>query len=170
MKPSAILLFTTLVLILSELTVPSFAKSNDEAQIKALEQTFQEAFKAKDVDAIMKVYAPGDQLFVFDVVPPRQYVGSDAYKKDWEDTFAAFDGPVTFELTDLAITTDGHGLAYGHSIQHVTGKMKGGDPLDLTVRVTDVYKKIGGKWLIVHEHVSVPVDLQTGKPDLQSKP
>ena len=42
--------------------------------------------------------------------------------------------------------------------------------MDLTVRVTDVYKKIKGKWLIVHEHVSVPVDLDTDKPDLQSKP
>jgi ketosteroid isomerase-like protein len=43
-------------------------------------------------------------------------------------------------------------------------------PIDLTVRVTDVYRKINGTWLIVHEHVSVPVDLDTGKPDLSSKP
>jgi len=40
----------------------------------------------------------------------------------------------------------------------------------LTVRVTDVYRKIDGKWLIVHEHVSVPVDIKTGQGDLQSKP
>jgi ketosteroid isomerase-like protein len=165
-----VVLFFTLALIVSGLTVPSFAKSNDVAQIKALEQTFQDAFRAKDLAAIMKVYAPGDQLFVFDVTPPRQYAGFDAYKKDWEDTLAIFDGPITIEMTDLTITAEGHGLAYGHSIQHVTGKTKSGDPVDLTVRVTDVYKKIGGKWLIVQEHVSVPVDLQTGKPDLQSKP
>jgi ketosteroid isomerase-like protein len=38
------------------------------------------------------------------------------------------------------------------------------------VRVTDVYKKINGNWLVIHEHVSVPVDLDTGKPDLTSKP
>jgi len=36
--------------------------------------------------------------------------------------------------------------------------------------VSDVYRKIHGKWLIVQEHVSVPVDLNTGKPDLLSKP
>jgi ketosteroid isomerase-like protein len=40
----------------------------------------------------------------------------------------------------------------------------------LIVRVTDVYKKAHRRWLIVHEHVSVPVDLDTGKPDLASKP
>jgi len=38
------------------------------------------------------------------------------------------------------------------------------------VRVTDVYRKVGGAWLIVLEHVSVPVDLGTGKGDLASKP
>jgi uncharacterized protein (TIGR02246 family) len=170
MKRTAIRLLTALSLISFVLTVPSLAKSSDVDQIKALEQSFQNAFRAKDLAVIMKLYAPGDQLFVFDLVPPRQYAGYDAYKKDWEDTFATFDGPIDFELTELAITTDGHGLAYSHSIQHLTGKTKAGASMDLTVRVTDVYKKIGGKWLIVHEHVSVPVDLGTGKPDLQSKP
>jgi len=170
MKPTLIQLLTTVALTFSGFMVPSLAKSNDVAQIKALEQSFQDAVRAKDPVAIMKLYAPGDQLFVFDVVPPRQYAGFDAYKKDWEDTIAMFDGPVTFELTDLVITTDGHGLAYSHSIQHLTGRMKGADAIDVTVRVTDVYKKIGGKWLIVQEHASVPVDLETGKPDLQSKP
>jgi hypothetical protein len=31
------------------------------------------------------------------------------------------------------------------------------------VRLTDAYRKINGNWLIVHEHVLVPVDLDTGK-------
>jgi len=34
------------------------------------------------------------------VIPPRQYVGFDAYKKDWQDFFALFPGPVDkFEIT-----------------------------------------------------------------------
>jgi hypothetical protein len=33
-----------------------------------------------------------------------------------------------------------------------------------------VYRKLRGHWLIVQEHVSVPVDLDTGKADLLSKP
>jgi hypothetical protein len=31
-------------------------------------------------------------------------------------------------------------------------------------------RKIDGKWLIVMEHVSVPVNFNTMKPDLTSKP
>jgi ketosteroid isomerase-like protein len=45
-----------------------------------------------------------------------------------------------------------------------------GRPVDRTVRVTDGYRKVGGDWLIALEHVSVPVDLATGKPDVHSKP
>ena len=117
----------------------------------------------------MKVYVPDQTLFVFDVEPPRQYVGAAAYRKDWQAFLDSFNGAITFELTDLDITTDDN-LAYSHSIQRVAGTDKQGEKLDLTVRVTDVYKKINGNWLVIHEHVSVPVDLDTGKPDLTSKP
>ena len=39
------------------------------------------AANAKDPDAIMKNYLGGEGLFVFDVIPPRQYVGADAFHK-----------------------------------------------------------------------------------------
>jgi len=134
-----------------------------------LEARYAAAFNAKDVDAIMKVYVPGPGLVVFDVIPPRQYVGQEAYRKDWQDFLATLKGPLRFEISDLAIRAD-RMLAYSHSIQHVTGTDTKGQPIDLTVRVSDVYRKIKGQWLIEHEHVSVPVDLSTGKPDLASKP
>jgi len=64
---------------------------------------------------------------------------------------------------------DGNRLAYGHGIFRTSGPDKAGRPLDLTVRVTDVFKKISGEWLVIHEHVSWPVDIETGKADLSSK-
>jgi ketosteroid isomerase-like protein len=143
--------------------------ASDVAQIRALEARFAAAFNAKDLNAIMKVYEPGNALVVFDVVPPRQYVGAAAYRKDWGDFLAMFKGPLKFSLSDLAITA-GRRVAFSHSIQRVQGTDKDGKPIDLTVRLTDGYRKIGGRWLIVHEHVSVPVDLTTLKPDLSSKP
>jgi uncharacterized protein (TIGR02246 family) len=157
------------VLTLLALVLCPPAKADAREDIKALEDRFVAAFKAKDVDAIMKVYVPDQTLFVFDVVPPRQYVGAVAYRKDWQEVLGSFNGPITVELTDLDITADDN-LAYSHSIQRVAGTDKQGNMLDLTVRVTDVYKKINGNWLVIHEHVSVPVDLHTGKPDLTSKP
>jgi len=145
-------------------------RPSGDAEIKTLEQNFLAAFQAKDAAKVMSFYAPGEQLFVFDVIPPRQYAGHEAYKKDWEDFFSQLPGPLTVDMSDLSVTTNGSDLAYSHSIQHVAGTFADGKPLDLTVRVTDVYRKMGGKWMIVHEHVSVPVDLKTGAADLQSKP
>jgi uncharacterized protein (TIGR02246 family) len=145
------------------------AASADEAQIKNLFDQFMAACNAKDVNAIMKFYVADETLLVFDVVPPRQYAGANAYRKDWEEFAAIFKGPSKCEISDLSITADG-AMAFAHSIQRVTGTDTKDKPVDLTVRVTDVFRKTNGNWLVVHEHVSVPVDLDTGKPDLTSKP
>lgn len=145
----------------------AYAQSGDEQAIRDLETRFVDAFNAKDVNAIMKVYAP--DVLVFDVVPPRQYVGADAYRKDWQNTFAMMPGPIKFSISDLNIAVDGD-HAYSHSIQYVNSIGKDGKPITLNVRVTDVYKKTADNWQIVHEHVSVPVDLETGQPDVLSKP
>ena len=67
---------------LSMMAFGSPARADAGADIKALEERFVAALKAKDLDAIMKVYAPDQTLVVFDVVPPRQYVGAAAYRKD----------------------------------------------------------------------------------------
>jgi hypothetical protein len=50
------------------LAAPALADS--KAEIKALEDQFIAAFKAKDVDAIMKVYVPDRSLFVFAIALP----------------------------------------------------------------------------------------------------
>jgi uncharacterized protein (TIGR02246 family) len=141
----------------------------DEQQIRALEDRFAAAYRARDLDAVMRVYAPGSDLFVFDVSPPRQYVGSAAYRKDWQGFFEAYPGPIEFEVRDLSIVTDGT-LAYSHSIQPVIATARDGSQLRLTSRVTDCYRKINGQWLITEEHLSVPVDLDSGRGDLSSKP
>jgi len=146
------------------------AKGSDEAQIKALEQRIADGAKAKDVDAIMKNYAPGETLLVFDVIPPREYKGADAFRKDWQGFLDSSDGPITIENSDMNITSDGK-MAFATYIARLTGKGKDGNPMDVTMRITDVLlHKYTGKWLIVHEHVSVPVDLASGKADLSSKP
>ena len=155
------------VLSLGAAAHPSDADSR--AAIQALENRFAAAVNAKDLEAIMNVYAPGSDLVVFDVVPPRQYVGAEAYRKDWKGFLATFKGPIKFAISDLSIDAAGM-MAYSHSAQHMTGTDTKGKPIDFTVRVTDVYRNMGGDWRVVHEHVSVPVDMDTGKPDMKSLP
>jgi ketosteroid isomerase-like protein len=141
---------------------PAVNASEDQAAIRALEDRFVVAFNAGDIDAIMKNYVPGKSLVIFDVVPRKGYHGAEAYREDWVDFFSHFNGTPKIAITDLGITTGGD-AGFGHSLQHVTGTDKQGHPVDRWVRVTDGYRKIGGKWLIALEHVSVPVDPVTGR-------
>ena len=83
-----------ILFVLSIMTFGAPAWADAGADIRALEDRFVAAFKAKDVDAIMKLYVPGQALVVFDVVPPRQYVGAAAYRKDWQTFLGNFDGPI----------------------------------------------------------------------------
>jgi uncharacterized protein (TIGR02246 family) len=145
------------------------AANTDKAAIQALEDTYNDGFNSKDVDKVMSVYARGSQLFVFDVVPPREYKGWDAYKKDFEGLFSEFTGPMKNTISEQTIHVVGS-LAYGHNIQSGEFTGKDGKTLKIVARTTDIYRKIDGKWLIVEEHNSIPVDLDTMKPDLMSKP
>jgi len=134
-------------------------QSDDEAAIRALEDRFVAAFNEGDIDAIMKNYVPDDSLVVFDVVPRKQYRGADAYRADWMDFFSHFEGRPKIAIAELGITVSG-GLGFSYSRQHVTGTDKQGRAVDRWVRVTDGYRKIGGNWLIMLEHVSVPAELK----------
>jgi ketosteroid isomerase-like protein len=155
--------------LMAQTTAKASAKVDARAEIETLENRYNDAFNAKNVDAIMACYAPGKHLFVFDAVPPREYPSWDDYKRDWESLFAAFPGPVTNAISEQSITVVGP-VAYGHNIQTAYFTKQDGSKQELVVRVTDVYRKIRGKWLIVQEHVSFPVDVLTGKADLLSKP
>ena len=165
----SLLAFTSLAVLFSRPRTAAYAQTNDANQIRALEDRFADAFKAKDVDEIMASYEHSPDLVFFDVVPRREHLGWDAYKRDWQSLFTSIDAVTSFEIKDLSITVDG-AVAYSYSFQHYSAKTKTGASRDVTVRVTDVYRKSAGKWFIVQEHVSVPVNLQIDNGDLHSQP
>src|SRR6266478_4575928 len=114
-KPTTLLAFLVLAVGVSGVLDHLHAQTpgtNDKAEIEALVKKFNDAFNARDVDKIMSCYAPGKGLFVFDVLPPREYPSWDAYKKDWEGLFSAFPGPVKNTVSELSITVVGS-AAYG---------------------------------------------------------
>jgi ketosteroid isomerase-like protein len=116
-------------LLLAALFVPagsiSASTSSQKDMIAALIERNRKAFDAHDVDGVMANYAPGDQLFVFDVIPPREYPSWDAYKKDWQELFAQFPGPIHNTISEESITVDGS-TAYSHYIEAATMTAKDG--------------------------------------------
>ena len=142
-------------------------KKNDEAAIKRLIEGGVEAARARDIDGVMSIYAR--ELVSFDLVPPLRYVGAGEYRKRWEETFSSFQGPIGYEIHNLDITT-GDDVAFGHSLNRLSGTMNNGQKTDFWLRWTVCLRKIDGKWLIVHHQNSVPVDLEHGKAVLSLKP
>jgi ketosteroid isomerase-like protein len=136
--------------------------SDNITAIRDLEDRFVSAVNSGDVDGIMKCYVPGKSFHVFDIVPRKAYYGADNYRKAWEDFYTHYKGIPRMTLFDLQITAEGN-LAFGHCLTNIKGADSNGNPLDRMVRVSAGYRKIDGKWLKAHEHISVPVDFKTGK-------
>jgi ketosteroid isomerase-like protein len=142
-------------------------KKNDEAEIKRVIEGFVEALRAKDLDGVMSMCAP--ELVSFDIAPPLQYEGADAMRKRWEEVFSSFTGPFGYEIADLDITV-GDDVAFSHSFNRSSVTLPTGQKIGFWVRWTACWRKIGGKWLLVHDQISVPIDVQTGKAVLDLKP
>jgi ketosteroid isomerase-like protein len=131
--------------------------SHDEAEIRRLIADQQSAVCAKDVDRIMSHYAA--QLVVFNVKPPFQIRRSEEWRRVWETSLSHFPASFGAETRDLTIAVSGE-LAVAHYALRFTGLA--GEPF--WIRATAVYRRIGGGWLIVHEHNSVPFDPETLRP------
>lgn len=142
-------------------------QSGEEAGIRQLIDGFQQAIRAKDLGGVLAVYAP--DIVSFDLVPPMQHVGIAAYRRPWEETFASFEGPIGYQVSDLHVTATDE-VAFSHSLNQMSGTMKGGQTVSLWVRWTACFRKLDGRWLIIHEQVSVPVDMESGRALLDLEP
>ena len=98
-----------------------------------------------------------------------QHGGGKTFVNRWQELLESYQNPIDYEVRDLSITA-GDDVAFSHSLNRVSGTMKSGQKSDRWLRWTACYRKTNGKWLIVHEHVSVPVDLGNGKAMLDLKP
>jgi uncharacterized protein (TIGR02246 family) len=142
-------------------------KKNDEAAIQRLLDDWTRSLHDKNIEGVMSIYA--QEVVSFDIVPPLQYRGADAFRKVWEEAFLVFQGPINYEIHDLSITV-GDDVAFTHSFNRLSATLTTGQKLGPWVRWTACFRKINGKWLIVHHQNSVPVDLETGRALLSLKP
>ena len=142
------------------------AASDAETDIRKLLEDFHAAIHAGDIDKIMSFYAR--DVVAFDMMPPLQFAGAESYREAWQKGFDT-GATMKFETHDLKITA-GADVAFCHSLLHCTGPKKDGTEMDMWIRWTDCLRKVDGKWLIAHEQVSVPVDMESGKALFDLKP
>lgn len=127
---------------------------DDASQLRSLIEAWAEAVRAKDIDAVMRHYAP--DVVVFDVMPPLVVKGAEAYRRNWQGWFNALDGQADFQFVELHLEVSGD-LAYCFSVNRLRARYRDGAKHDAQTRATVCFRKIDGRWLVVHEHASVPM-------------
>src|SRR5690606_5731379 len=94
------------------------------------------------------------------IFEPGTFKGTDAIYKGFEEQMSKMQS-MKSDMPDINIATNGN-FACAAMTLHFNAKMTDGSTTDITLRQLDAFKKINGKWLIVQQHISFPVDAKTG--------
>jgi len=127
---------------------------NNETAIKNRIANWAKAIIKRDWDGFLAWHHA--DFVMYDVVPPFQSVGLDAYRQ----TFVIFletlqPGDHSFQVVDLQITA-GDDVAFAFSPMKCRYfDKKEQRIIDLDFRLTIGLKKIDGEWWFIHEHHSV---------------
>lgn len=134
------------------------AKNFEENQIRQLMQNLFDAIRLKDMNGILSCY--DDDVVAYDVRDALQTDKANL-RKSWQE---CFDTCIEFtvEALDLQIKTD-QTFATAFGLVHAQGVTTEGEDIDVWMRSTSILHKIDGKWIIIHEHMSVPGDFASGK-------
>jgi uncharacterized protein (TIGR02246 family) len=129
--------------------------NTDESRIRVLLEAWAAAVRRHDLPAILAHHEP--DMVMFDVPPPLQCKGIEAYVQTWELFFRYHKPGAAFDIEELAVTA-GHDVAFAVAIMRC-GPDSSSNPADkdgFLFRLTVGLQKVDGDWRIAHEHHSVP--------------
>lgn len=128
-------------------------RTKDEAAIRELVESWARAVRTKNLNGILANHST--DVLMFDVPPPLQSSGIEAYKKTWELFFSWSQDSGVFDITEMNITA-GDDVAFVTALMRCAGTEKNGERIELEFRLTIGLRKIGGQWIVMHEHHSIP--------------
>jgi uncharacterized protein (TIGR02246 family) len=126
--------------------------SASESAIRVLIERWAAAVHAGDLDGVLADHA--DDIQMFDVPPPNEVRGIDAYRKTWPPFFE-WQKRAVFEIVSLDVTA-------GEDVVFATALLRCGTVEELTrdpanrLRLTIGLRREGGRWVVSHEHHSFP--------------
>jgi uncharacterized protein (TIGR02246 family) len=129
------------------------SRSHDEAEIRSLIERWSQAVRDEDRAGIRRDHA--DDILMFDVPPPLRSRGIEDYMATWELFFGSVEKPVGFSFTDIEVTA-GTDVAFATAIGHCVNIDKSAQREPLIFRLTMGLRKMAGRWVVTHEHHSLP--------------
>jgi ketosteroid isomerase-like protein len=152
-------LLTVLVCVLA-ISLSSFAASKSKkksvsgAPDKAYLEKLMAGWSAGNPAAMAQYYDKGDYTF-FDIAPLK-YSNWAEYEKGVTDLLKNYKSLKLTVNDDAQIHTDGN-LTWSTATVKEDAVTTGGKHELATLRWTLIFEKQGGKWMIVHEHTSGPL-------------
>jgi ketosteroid isomerase-like protein len=129
----------------------------DTTEIRRVVLERAAAVAAKDAKAMVAHNAP--DMIEYNLAPPLRQPSAGDDVAPVEKWLATFEGPMSMEVHDLEVTADGS-VAFCTSLNRLTATPLGQpESFSLWFRVTLGLRKIDGSWLVVHEHESVPFEM-----------
>jgi uncharacterized protein (TIGR02246 family) len=128
-------------------------KRDAEADIRALIENWAKAVQRQDIETIVAHHATN--LLMFDVPPPNELRGIDAYRDSWSPFFDHFKNGGVFAIERLDVTA-------GDDVAFATALLRCGTQEELDkdpttrLRLTVGLRREHDRWLITHEHHSYP--------------
>jgi uncharacterized protein (TIGR02246 family) len=123
------------------------------AAIRNVVESWTAAVRRRDFEGILQNHS--SDIVMFDVPPPFQSKGIEAYKKTWDLFFSWSSDPTVFDITEMSITA-GKDVAFVVATMRCAEPGAKGEHKGLDFRLTIGLCKIDGRWTITHEHHSVP--------------
>lgn len=125
----------------------------DVLAIRDLLDAWTRATREGRHDDILARHLPS--LVIFDVLPPLRHDSAQAYRASWDDWQPDTQGAMRFDLEDLSVTA-GTDVAWAHGLLRCGGTLQDGRSFHDTVRATFCLRKVDGRWMVAHQHVSKP--------------
>jgi uncharacterized protein (TIGR02246 family) len=127
---------------------------SEHAAIRTLIQGWANAVHAGDLTGVLADHDEG--IVMYDVPPPNEVRGVDAYRETWPPFFVWQKQGASFEIESLDVTA-GDDVAFAHGLLRCgTEEELRKDP-DLRLRLTVGLRKKNGRWIVTHEHHSFPL-------------
>jgi ketosteroid isomerase-like protein len=132
------------------------ANKSEDLRVRRLIEQWALAVRARDIEAVVADHV--EDMAMFDVPPPVELRGIDAYRDSWPGFFKWLENESgAFEIVRLDVTA-------GETVAFATALLRCGTKASLTqddtarLRLTIGLRKIDGAWKIAHEHHSFPAE------------
>lgn len=124
-----------------------------ESEVRQLMEDWARAVRDQNLAGVLAHRAA--DITMFDVPPPLECRGIDAYRDTWSLFYAEQPRPIAFEIRRMDVVA-GKDVAFVVALMRCAEHGPDGARKDLDFRLTVGLRRVEGRWSVVHEHHSVP--------------